>query len=208
MSAEARLDILTRINRAGAREEHPFARVPVRPSTRPHEDVVEQFAEYAAEYRANVVRVDAGEVPETIRQALAARGSERVIIPQDLPRGWWPADLPVTEDRPGTTDLTAFQAVVTGCAVAVAESGTVVLDHGPGQGRRALTLVPDHHVCVVHEAQVVDGVPEAVARLHDGVLRGQPLTWISGPSATSDIELSRVEGVHGPRVLDILVVGN
>ncbi|WP_216326326.1 LutC/YkgG family protein [Deinococcus aestuarii] len=208
MSAESRLDILTRINRARAREAQPFVRVPVRPSTRPHGDVVEQFAEYAAEYRANVVRVDAGGLPGAIRDALAARGSERVVIPPDLPTAWLPAHLPVTGDQPGTTDLTAFQAVVTGCAAAVAESGTVVLDHGPGQGRRALTLVPDHHVCVVWEAQVVDGVPEAVARLAESVRAGRPLTWISGPSATSDIELSRVEGVHGPRALDILIVGD
>lgn len=204
MSAGARLDILTRINRAGAREVELFVRGPVRPTSRLHGDVVEQFAEYAAEYRANVVRVDAGEVPGAIRDALAARGSERVAVPQNMPREWLPADLRVTEDP---ADLTAFQAVVTGCAAAVAESGTVVLDHGPGQGRRALTLVPDHHVCVVRESQVVDSVTEAVVRLTESVRAGRPLTWISGPSATSDIELSRVEGVHGPRVLDILLVG-
>ncbi|GBF06176.1 hypothetical protein DAERI_070174 [Deinococcus aerius] len=206
MSAEARLEILTRINRVGAREAEPLVRAPVRPSSRPHGEVVEQFAEHAAEYRANVVRVGAGELREAVQNVLAARGSGHVVIPPDLPSEWLPADLSFTPDEPGVTDLTAFDAVVTGMAVAIAETGTVVLDHGPGQGRRALTLVPDHHVCIVREAQVVDSVPEAVARLEGSVRAGRPLTWISGPSATSDIELSRVEGVHGPRVLDLILV--
>ncbi|MEF2278432.1 lactate utilization protein C [Deinococcus sp. YIM 134068] len=206
MSGEAKLDILTRINRAQARQQEPFARVPVRPSARPRGEVVEQFAEYAAEYRANVVRVPAAQLAGAVRDRLALLGSGRVAIPGDLPAGWLPPEWPFTPDEPGVTDLTAVQSVVTGCAVAIAETGTVVLDHGAGQGRRALTLVPDHHICVVWEAQVVDSVPEAVAHLRESVVRGQPLTWISGPSATSDIELSRVEGVHGPRVLDLLLV--
>lgn len=206
MSAEARLAILTRINRVGAREAEPFVRAPVRPSARSHQEVVERFAEHAAEYRANVVRVGMGELREAIQNVLAARGSGQVVIPPDLPPEWLPADLSFTPDAPGVTDLTVFDAVVTGMAVAIAESGTVVLDHGPGQGRRALTLVPDHHICIVRGAQVVDSVPEAVARLEGSVRAGRPLTWISGPSATSDIELSRVEGVHGPRVLDLILV--
>lgn len=205
MSGGAKLDILTRINRAHARQQEPFARVPVRPSTRPHEEVVEQFAEFAAEYRANVRRVRAAELPDAIREQV---GAERVILPPGLPREWLPVDLNAEEDRgQSVAELNTFGAVVTGCALAIAESGTLVLDHGAGQGRRALTLIPDHHVCIVREEQVVDGMAEAVSRLQPSVLAGQPLTFISGPSATSDIELSRVEGVHGPRVLDILVVG-
>ncbi|TDE84850.1 lactate utilization protein C [Deinococcus sp. S9] len=206
MSTEAKLDILTRINRAATAEDRPVQRVPVRSSPHPSAAIVQQFAEYASEYRAHVVQTCRAQLPQALRALLAQRGSERVALPQDLPAEWLPADLSVLRDQPGTTDLTTVQAVITGCAVAIAETGTVVLDHGVGQGRRALTLVPDHHICVIWEAQVVESVPEAVARLESSVLRGQPLTWISGPSATSDIELSRVEGVHGPRVLDLLLV--
>lgn len=204
MSGGAKLEILTRINRAQARQQEPFVRVPVHPSTRPHTEVVEQFAEFAAEYRANVRRVSAAELPNALREQI---GAERVILPPGLPVDWLPDGLNADEDHgQSVAELDRFGAVVTGCALAIAESGTLVLDHGAAQGRRALTLIPDHHVCVVRAAQVVDGLAEAVARLQPSVLAGQPLTFISGPSATSDIELSRVEGVHGPRRLDILIV--
>ncbi|GGK38870.1 lactate utilization protein C [Deinococcus malanensis] len=206
MSAEAKLEILTRINRAGQHAEASFVRAPVGLSTRTRQDVVEQFAEYAAEYRANVIRVDYAGLAQAIQDRLDLCGSERVAIPQDLPAGWLPQGASFTADQAGVTDLTDIQSVITACAVAIAETGTVVLDHGPGQGRRALTLVPDHHICVVRESQVMDSLPEAVAQLKASVGLGLPLTWISGPSATSDIELSRVEGVHGPRVLDIMLV--
>lgn len=206
MSGEARLDILTRIARAGAAPA-PLDRRDVERSSRPRERIVEQFAAFAAEYKANVTRTTPEDVPGVLRSLLSRRGSERVVVPAGFPDELVPTALdPVRDEHLSMRALDAAHAVVTTCVAAIAETGTVVLDHGPGQGRRALSLVPDHHVCVVFEHQIVDSVPEAVERLRGSVLAGRPLTWISGPSATSDIELSRVEGVHGPRVLDLVLV--
>lgn len=206
-SSEARLDILTRISRAGARSSGALARAAIEASLRDPAEVVAQFVEFAREYRAHVTVAAAPEVPSSVASLLYARGSERVVVPADLPEPLLPMGAGMVRDEGfGHRVLDQAQAVVTTCAVAIAETGTVVLDAGPGQGRRALTLIPDHHVCIVFEEQIVDSVPHAVARLEPSVLAGRPLTWISGPSATSDIELSRVEGVHGPRLLDIVVV--
>ncbi|HEY6742200.1 MAG TPA: LUD domain-containing protein [Lapillicoccus sp.] len=167
------------------------------------EDVVGLFVERVEDYRAVVVRCGLDEVAERVREGLA--GSRRVVVPAGFPDAWLPDGFErVTDDPPlGATALDEVDAVVTTAALGIAVTGTIVLDHGPGQGRRALSLVPDRHVCVVTTDQVVTDVPEAVRRL-DPV---RPLTWISGPSATSDIELDRVEGVHGPRNLHVLVVG-
>jgi L-lactate dehydrogenase complex protein LldG len=203
VSSEARLDILTRINRATAGQQPALERVPVLPSSRLRADIVAQFAEYAAEYRAHVQTVTEGEVPGMLALLLAGT---RVLVPGGLPAEWL-APLNTTPDAGQShAELSGFGAVLTTCAAAIAETGTVVLDHGPGQGRRALTLIPDQHVCIVWADQVVDSVPEAVAALQAAITAGRPLTWISGPSATSDIELSRVEGVHGPRRLNILLI--
>ncbi|MFC4454183.1 lactate utilization protein C [Deinococcus sonorensis] len=202
MSGEARLEILSRIYRA---QVAPAAAVPFAAPlpSRPQAEVVQQFAEYAAEYRAHVQRVSEGELAERILTLLTGR---RVLVPEGLPEAWWTRLDAVTDAGQSHRDLSRCEAVLTTCAAAIAETGTVVLDHGPGQGRRALTLIPDLHVCVVRATQVVDSVAEAVQRLEDSVRAGRPLTWISGPSATSDIELSRVEGVHGPRRLHLLLL--
>jgi L-lactate dehydrogenase complex protein LldG len=144
-----------------------------------------------------VERCSSADLPARVQAAVAG---ERVVVPSGLG-----LDVPdsVVDGGLSAAELDALDAVVTRARVAIAETGTIVLDHGPGQGRRAISLVPDHHVCVVDAAQVVADVPDAVAILD----AARPLTWISGPSATSDIELDRVEGVHGPRRLHVIVVG-
>ncbi|MDG9701005.1 LUD domain-containing protein [Streptomyces sp. DH37] len=164
------------------------------------------LAENLADYRAVVHRTDAGGLPALLRRLLLERGSGTVLVPPGLPPRWLEgAGAALVPDRAASTarDLDAVDSVVTGCAVAIAETGTIVLDGGPDQGRRRITLVPDHHVCVVRVPdQVVASVSEALERLDPA----RPLTWISGPSATSDIELDRVEGVHGPRTLEVVLV--
>ncbi len=163
----------------------------------------ERFAQTVAEYQAQVLRVDAASIAARVA-ALTGAGA-RLVIPPGLPREWVDGiDVVVdTAEHPlGVTELDRADAVVTGCSLGIATTGTIVLDAGATQGRRALTLVPDHHICVVFTDQIVDTVPQAFAALDPG----RPLTFISGPSATSDIELNRVEGVHGPRTLDVLLV--
>ena len=165
---------------------------------------VDRFTETVDEYRARVHRIDEPDIAATIAGLLAPGG--HVVAPADLPR-WWVDGLEVAFDDPADPlpieRLDEVDAVVTGCALGIAATGTIVLDGGTAQGRRALTLVPDHHICIVRADQVVDTVPQGFAALDPR----RPLTFISGPSATSDIELNRVEGVHGPRTLDVLVIG-
>ena len=171
-------------------------------------DLIALLEERIADYRAEVHLCSSRELPQTIAGILERLQVTHLAIPADLPADWIPANLEILTDR---TDLEQRQletagAVLTGCAVAIAETGTIVLDHAPAQGRRALTLIPDRHVCVVFAAQIVDNLPAAISRITSSVTTGRPLTFISGPSATSDIELSRVEGVHGPRVLEVVIV--
>jgi L-lactate dehydrogenase complex protein LldG len=167
------------------------------------------LADRLADYRATVRRCAPDGLAAEVAAALAERGARRVVVPPGLdPALMAAADAEVTVDgQPeilGPAALDAMDAVVTGAAVAIAETGTIVLDASPAQGRRAITLVPDYHLCIVRADQVVELVPEAVAQL--AATADRPLTWISGPSATSDIELERVEGVHGPRTLVVIVV--
>jgi L-lactate dehydrogenase complex protein LldG len=160
-------------------------------------DVVSLFEERAADYRAVVERVT--DLPAAIARAA---GGKRLAVPTGLPADWVAGLDVVADDPPLSTDrLDQVDGVLTGAAVAIALTGTVILDAGPDQGRRVLSLVPDYHICVVRADQIVGTVPEALARLDPT----RPQTWISGPSATSDIELNRVEGVHGPRHLHILI---
>lgn len=176
------------------------------------QDVLADLVEKIEDYRATVVQVSESEVDSALTEALGALGSEHVVVPDGVPDGWFEAinaaKVTVHSDDPQLThdELNEIDTVVTSCAVAMADSGTIALDHGPGQGRRALSLLPDRHVCVVRADQVVSDVPEGIARLRGAVDDRRPITWISGGSATSDIELSRVEGVHGPRTLYVILV--
>ena len=157
---------------------------------------VDLFCERVADYKATVHRTTPGDLAARIKAVCAAHGATRLV---GTIEGFEDAGL-------GARDLDALDGVVTGCALGIAETGTIVLDGAEASGRRALTLVPDLHVCVVHEEQIVASVPDAVDRLAEAARAGRPITLVSGPSATSDIELDRVEGVHGPRRLEVLVV--
>jgi L-lactate dehydrogenase complex protein LldG len=168
--------------------------------------LLDLLAERLADYRALVRRAAPAELDAAVGAALAERGARRIVVPPGLDLTALPGGIEtVTDDGLSAHDLDAIDGVVTGAAVAIAETGTIVLDGSPDQGRRAITLVPDYHLCIVRAAQVVELVPEAITRLAARAER--PLTWISGPSATSDIELKRVEGVHGPRTLEVILVG-
>ena len=175
-------------------------------------EIAARFAERTAEYDAKVHRVAREELPGAIQEALKRRGVRRLVIPPYLPKGWIPEDLETLRDaahsRLTEQELDQSDGVLTACALGIAQTGTIVLDSGRAQGRRALTLLPDYHLCVVREEQIVDLVPEAFAKLEETVkAEGRAITFISGPSATSDIELNRVEGVHGPRTLEVLISG-
>ncbi|MEV8127569.1 LUD domain-containing protein [Streptomyces sp. NPDC085944] len=206
--------VLGRVRRALADvqdDARPYEETVVRDYLREHgqrsvAETVDLLAENLVDYRAVVHRCADGELPGLLRRLVAARGSRSVVVPPGLPPHWLAAvDATRVHDRAASTpqELDGVDSVVTGCAVAVAETGTIVLDGSPDQGRRRITLVPDHHICVVRVPdRVVSSVPEALERLDPT----RPLTWISGPSATSDIELDRVEGVHGPRTLEVVLL--
>ncbi|MEU9355462.1 LUD domain-containing protein [Streptomyces griseoloalbus] len=207
--------ILGRVRRALAdvpKDDTPYERAVARDYLREHGErtagqTVDLLAENLADYRAIVHRTDAEGLAGVLAGLLAARGASTVLVPPGLDEGWLAStDVTRVADRAESTpqELDRVDSVVTACAVAVAETGTIVLDGSPDQGRRRITLVPDHHICVVRVPdQVVSSVPQALGRLDPA----RPLTWISGPSATSDIELDRVEGVHGPRTLEVVLVG-
>ena len=214
----AREEILWRIRRAThdvPKDERPED-VPIERGYRkqddaPREEIVERFAERAAEYESTVHRIREADLPRAIAEACERRGVRRLVIPPGLPQEWIPEDIETLRDaaRPRLTneELDESDGVLTSCSLGISQTGTIVLDAGEGQGRRALTLLPDYHLCVVREDQVVGLVPEAFEKLEETVKNeGQAITFISGPSATSDIELNRVEGVHGPRTLEVLIV--
>jgi L-lactate dehydrogenase complex protein LldG len=174
--------------------------------------LAERLVDRLLDYKALVRRCTSAELPATVAAALAERGSTSVVVPAGLPEGWLVelshtvrvrVDGKGSSDQLSVAELDRVDGVVSGCSLAVAETGTLVLDGSAGQGRRVISLIPDYHLCVVQPGQVCADVPQAVRRLD----LTRPTTMISGPSATSDIELNRVEGVHGPRTLEVIVVG-
>jgi len=205
----AREVVLARIHSALRAPQRPLADVPRTYRTTGdhpagHPALLDLLEQRLLDYRARVSRCSSAGIADAVAAALHENGARRVAVPLALPAQWLQpgAAEAVPDNGLPASELDALDGAVTACAIAIAETGTIVLDSGPTCGRRALTLVPDLHVCVVLADQVVASVPEGVARLDP--LR--PLTFVSGPSATSDIELSRVEGVHGPRRLHVVLV--
>ena len=192
----ARDEILGRV-RSALSGVSPVVDLPPAPRAPDRGDLVALFVERVEDYRAVVTRCAAADLARVVAEALGGASS---VVPPGLD-----LDVPgsVTDTGLTAAELDRIDAVVTRARVGIAETGTIVLDHQPDQGRRAISLVPDLHVCIVDVSQVVADVPDAIALLDPA----RPLTWISGPSATSDIELDRVEGVHGPRTLHVLLVG-
>ena len=202
---KAREEILRRIQSAQvAPNDHPIRRDYAH--TVKLADPVGMFVERVEDYQATVIRTGPDGVAAAVLKSLD--GAASVVVPAGFNAAWLPDGIDIVMDEPAlsSSDLDGVEAVVTSAVVGIAVTGTIVLDHTEGQGRRALTLVPDLHVCVLTADQIVGDVPEAVARLGPSVSAGRPLTWVSGPSATVDIELIRVHGVHGPRTLRVVLV--
>jgi len=210
MKKSAKEAILARIRAATANAPEPPP-VPYDFRERDERDratILEDFIERLVDYKAIVTRTEDASLPQAVADACQRQGIIQLVVPADLPSRWIPSGVKVLRDDPPLTfaQLDESSGVLTGCAIAIAQTGTIILDGGATQGRRALSLIPDRHLCVVRAEQVVGLVPEAIARLVERATH--PITLISGPSATSDIELSRVEGVHGPRTLYVFVVSD
>ena len=207
----AREDIMNRITSA-LRDKPPTPVVPRdyrRSSEMSAEQRLNQLVDRLVDYKANVFLTPAADVAARLAELLT--GTASIVVPHGLDQSWLTAlpaggTLTVHVDAPGnrlgTGELDMIEAVVTAAAVAVSETGTIMLDGSFDQGRRIISLVPDRHICILQATDIVEILPEAIARLE----ATRPQTWISGPSATSDIELERVEGVHGPRTLDVIIL--
>ncbi|HEX7157697.1 MAG TPA: LUD domain-containing protein [Edaphobacter sp.] len=214
MSSTARAEVLRRIRAAkGASPEAAaierdwctIERKYTRSTTREREAVLELFEDRLRDYDANVMRVRQREVAGSVAAMLGERGKQRLIVPSGLVPEWLPEGFTFVVDEGASAEaLDTFHGVVTGATVAIAETGSIVLQNAAGQGRRAVTLVPDYHLCLVHVEDVVETVPEAMERLRPTA--DLPTTFFSGPSATADIEMTRIKGVHGPRFLDVILV--
>jgi L-lactate dehydrogenase complex protein LldG len=177
-----------------------------REATRPREAVLELLEDRLRDYDARVVQVGQAEVAASAAGMLAERKVRRMVVPAGLAAEWLPDGIEfVIDEGLPAAELDRVDGVMTGATLAIAETGTVVLQNVAGQGRRAVTLVPDYHLCVVRVEDVVETVPEALERMQ--ATAGLATTFVSGPSATADIEMTRIKGVHGPRFLDVILVG-
>lgn len=210
--ADARTAILGRIRGALGAQPEPegdYAAIPrgyIRTGTLDAGGRLRLLEERLRDYDTQVVETDAGSLPGAIGSILREHNQKKVIAAEGLAAGILPSEFPFIAERSASLDdLNTCDGIVTQCTVAIAFTGSIVLTHGPGEGARRLTLVPDRHLCVVRAEQIVETVPEAIERL--GPRATHPLTFISGPSATADIEMTRIRGVHGPRFLDVVLVG-
>ena len=212
-SPAARAKILARVQRAvgdhAETREAEYAAIPrqyIRHGQSSQEEILSLLTSRLHDYDATVYRCTAAEIAPTVAAAMQARGKTSLLRPEHLPPEWLPATLSFPPaDGLSYGEVGGAEGVITGCVTAIAFTGTIVLGHGPADARRAVTLIPDYHLCVVLTDQVVETVPEAFERLKD--METLPLTTVSGPSATADIEMSRVKGVHGPRFLDVILAG-
>lgn len=212
--SEAKEEVLRRVRAAlrdvqGRREEEYrlITRDYLQTSDMPTEQLLELFTDRLHDYDAIVYRCGESQVPETIAEALARRGKCRMVVPSGMPESWLPQNIEWLRGNDFSFDvLDKCDGVITGCAVAIAFTGTIVLKHSPENGQRAPTLIPDYHLCVVRPEQVVYSLPEAMRRMD--AFATAPITTISGPSATADIEMTRIKGVHGPRFLDVVLVSD
>jgi L-lactate dehydrogenase complex protein LldG len=213
-TSAARTEVLRRIRTAnqtaaeGARVSGQWSQITRnyrRSSSLSQEQILDLLEDRLRDYDANVVRAKQAEIPTTIAQMLTVRGRRKILIPQGLDAAWFPEgfDFQVDTGAP-STEMDRFEGVMTASTCAIALTGSVVLQNVPGQGRRAVSLIPDYHLCLVRVEDVVETVPEAMERLKP--TSNLPTTFFAGPSATADIEMTRIKGVHGPRFLDIILV--
>lgn len=206
MSA-AKAAILDRVRAAiGARREDPAIPREYRQSpSMPDAARIELLADRLHDYNAGVFYCAESDIAGAIAEALSARGKRRLGVPAGFPAAWLPEGFDFVRDEGlSHAEIDGCDGAVTSCEVAIAITGSIVLSHSAAAGRRALTLIPDYHLCIVRADQVVETVPEAIRALRG--CRTRPITTIAGPSATADIEMTRVKGVHGPRTLDVIIV--
>lgn len=214
-SSAARTEVLRRIRAAnkgtaeGARASQQWSQIPrnyLRAPSLSREQILDLLEDRLRDYDATVARATESEVAATVANMLTERGRRKIVIPQGLDASWLPPGFDfVVDDGASSAELDGFEGILTASTCAIALTGSVVLQNVPGQGRRAISLIPDYHLCLVRVEDVVQTVPEAIARL--GSSSTLPTTFFAGPSATADIEMTRIKGVHGPRFLDIILVG-